>query len=143
MSKARILKFEFIKDETGYVKYIEAAGPSDAAKPTENIASGSLFHETDTKKIYAFEESTGEWIEQMKLSEDEDTVSTMSFSASPAVTRPSLQLNGGLEMNNALDLPDAEPEEIREEIPEDEIQEEPEEEEEIQEEAEEEPGDAE
>ena len=79
----------------------------------------------------------------MKLSEDEDTVSTMSFSASPAVTRPSLQLNGGLEMNNALDLPDAEPEEIREEIPEDEIQEEPEEEEEAQEEAEEEPGDAE
>ena len=140
MSKARILKFEFIKDETGYVKYIEAAGPSDAAKPTENIASGSLFHETDTKKIYAFEESTGEWIEQMKLSEDEDTVSTMSFSASPAVVRPSLQLNGGLEMNNALDLPDAEPEEIREEEPEEETEGEPEE---AQEEAEEEPGDAE
>lgn len=140
MSKVRIHKFEFIKDETGAnLKYIEAAGPSSAEKPTAMIAEGSLFHETDTKKIYAYNEDNG-WIEQMKLSEDDDTLSTASFSASPAVTRPSLQLNGGLGLNNALDLPDAEPEEIREEIPEDEIQEEPEE---IQEEAEEEPGDAE
>ena len=142
MSKVRIHKFEFIKDETGAdLKYIEAAGPSSAEKPTARIAEGSLFHETDTKKIYAYNEDNG-WIEQMTLSED-DGASLASFAASPAVVRPSLQLNGGFGLNNALDLPDAEPEEIREEIPEDEIQEEPEEEEEIQEEAEEEPGDAE
>lgn len=69
-NKARILKFEFIKDETGCVKYIEAAGPSSVEKPTEKIASGSLFHETDTKSIYAFDEVSGEWVFQMKLSEE-------------------------------------------------------------------------
>lgn len=57
----------------GQAKYYEFAGTSDDTKPTEGIATGSLFHEVDTKKVYAFNEdaSSGEeWVEQMTLSEE-------------------------------------------------------------------------
>ena len=58
---------------TGEVKYFEFAGLSTDTKPTHGIATGSLFHEIDTKKVYAYDEdglSGSEWIEQMTLSEE-------------------------------------------------------------------------
>jgi hypothetical protein len=45
------------------------AGSSEAEKPVNDlISSGSLFHEVDTKTVYAFNEdadSGEEWVEQM------------------------------------------------------------------------------
>jgi len=46
------------------------AGPSGATKPTGNYCTGSIFHEVDTKKVYAYIEDAdegSEWVEQMTL----------------------------------------------------------------------------
>ena len=55
-------------------QYYEFSGRSEDTKPTfAGIATGSLFHEVDTKKVYAYDEdadSGEEWIEQMTLSEE-------------------------------------------------------------------------
>lgn len=59
--------------KVGGRQYIEFAGLSTDTKPTDGIATGSLFHEVDTKKVYAFNEdgnSGEEWIEQMTLGGD-------------------------------------------------------------------------
>lgn len=57
---------------TGKVKYYEYAGLStDTPKPTgSHISTGSLFHEVDTTKVYAYNEGTGEWVEQITLGGD-------------------------------------------------------------------------
>ena len=51
-------------------KYYEFSGPSTAEKPTEGVATGSLFHEVDTTKVYAYDESTETWYEQTTLGGD-------------------------------------------------------------------------
>ena len=69
----RIINSEFLKDGSKK-KYMEFAGISSDGKPVNDmIATGSLFHEVDTKKVYAFNEegnSGEEWVEQMKLGGD-------------------------------------------------------------------------
>ena len=58
---------------TGVVKYFEFAGLSTDTKPTDGVSTGSLFHEIDTKKVYAFNEAgaaDAKWVEQMTLSEE-------------------------------------------------------------------------
>ena len=52
---------------SGDIKYIEVAGLSTESKPTANIATGSLFHEVDTKTIYAFNATSGNWVGQIEL----------------------------------------------------------------------------
>ena len=47
--------------ENGYVNYVEAAGLSTDTKPTDGIATGSLFLEVDTGDVYAFDEDGGTW----------------------------------------------------------------------------------
>ena len=73
MEKARVIKAEFLHDGSGK-KYMEYAGISSIEKPVNDlIATGSLFHEVDTKKVYAYNEdadSGSEWVEQMTLSEE-------------------------------------------------------------------------
>ena len=39
-------------------------GTSSEAKPTQNIAMGSVFIEVDTGKAYLFNETTSIWVEQ-------------------------------------------------------------------------------
>lgn len=41
--------------------YYELAGNSSVTKPTENIASGSLFMESDTGDVYVFDATTTAW----------------------------------------------------------------------------------
>lgn len=41
--------------------YIEAAGPSTVTKPTAGIVNGSVFAETDTGRMFIFDEDSGEW----------------------------------------------------------------------------------
>lgn len=53
-------------------KYVEIACLSTDTKPTGgNISTGSLLHEVDTGKIYAYDEEansgTGDWVEQCTL----------------------------------------------------------------------------
>lgn len=45
----------------GSVKYCEFAGLSTDEKPTEKVATGSLFLEVDTGAIFAFDEEGEEW----------------------------------------------------------------------------------
>ena len=70
MAKVRTLCSEFLGDGSGK-KYFEFAGSSSATKPVnDSICSGSLFHEVNTKKLYAFNEdadSGEEWVEQVQL----------------------------------------------------------------------------
>lgn len=43
-------------------QYIEAFGLSTDTKPTEGIVTGSVFVEVNTKDVYMFNETSGEWV---------------------------------------------------------------------------------
>lgn len=60
MSEIRIIFSKYV-DSAERIRYIEGAGPSDADKPTENIASGSFIIESDTGMVTMFDEDTEEW----------------------------------------------------------------------------------
>lgn len=45
----------------GNLRYVECAGLSTDTKPTENVCTGSWAVEVDTHKLYAFDETSGEW----------------------------------------------------------------------------------
>jgi len=47
-------------------RYMEIAGNSRETKPTERVITGSLFWETDTAKIFGFDETPGDWLVQDK-----------------------------------------------------------------------------
>lgn len=55
----RQLNGKFIGD----VSVVQVAGLSTDAKPTSGIATGSLFLEVDTGKIYAYDEVGENWNE--------------------------------------------------------------------------------
>ena len=63
----RVINWKFVGKEK---KYFEYAGSSNDPKPTSMVATGSLFHETDTTKVYAYDESTETWYEQCALGGD-------------------------------------------------------------------------
>lgn len=43
--------------------WIYAAGPHNAAKPTANIVTGSMFIESDTGTMFVFDETSAGWTE--------------------------------------------------------------------------------
>lgn len=45
----------------GECKYYEFAGLHDDTKPTEKVATGSLFLEVDTGDVYAYDETGATW----------------------------------------------------------------------------------
>lgn len=47
-----------------YCTYFEFAGSSSETKPTERVATGSMFFEVDTKTVYAYDEESAEWVVQ-------------------------------------------------------------------------------
>jgi len=47
----------------GRIKYLEMAGNSLDTKPTTGVATGSLFTEADTGKLYIYDETTAQWYE--------------------------------------------------------------------------------
>ena len=51
----------------GKKKYAEFTGLSSETKPTENLVTGSLFHEVDTASVYAYNATAGEWVGQIEL----------------------------------------------------------------------------
>lgn len=59
----RILEKKLQNDD---INYFEFAGNSDDTKPTDSIATGSVFIEVDTGKVYLFNEDAdagSEWTE--------------------------------------------------------------------------------
>lgn len=51
------------------MRYIEGACDSSEIKPTENIADGSFFIETNTGNVSFFNEKTSSWIQQFSFKE--------------------------------------------------------------------------
>ena len=64
----RLIKAEYILTDK---KYCEYAGLSTDTKPEpDELATGSLFHEVDTASIYAYDESSENWVLQIELGGD-------------------------------------------------------------------------
>ena len=60
MSKIRVISDILTMDADGNALHIqELAGSSDESKPTDGMANGSLFLETDTGLISVFDEDDG------------------------------------------------------------------------------------
>lgn len=60
MAKIRILKDTPVMNDSGLILHaVEMAGPSSETKPTAGLANGSMFLETDTRKVYLFDEDDG------------------------------------------------------------------------------------
>ena len=51
----------------GVNKYKEIMGTSLDSKPTDGIATGSIFTEVDTGKVFFFNEATESWVEQFSF----------------------------------------------------------------------------
>jgi hypothetical protein len=49
------------------VAYVEISGDSTETKPTAGIADGSIFVESNTGKVYFFNEKSGDWVEQFSF----------------------------------------------------------------------------
>lgn len=63
MSKIRVIHKSPVLNDLGVIlSVVELAGPSSESKPTTGFANGSLFLETDTGKIFIFDEDDG-WSE--------------------------------------------------------------------------------
>lgn len=54
----RVTDYKFL--DTG-VKYFEYAGLSTDNKPTEMVATGSVFLEVDTGDVYLYDEDGAQW----------------------------------------------------------------------------------
>ena len=52
---------------TGDKSYVEIACTSAETKPTTGVIMGSLALEVDTTDVYAFNETSGEWVKQLTL----------------------------------------------------------------------------
>lgn len=51
------------REANGTIHYREFAGLSTDGKPTSGIATGSVFVEVDTGKVYLFSEADSSWTE--------------------------------------------------------------------------------
>ena len=62
----RELYSKFLEPDTdgNPISYVEISGDSDETKPTTGIADGSIFTESDTGKVYFFNEASSDWVEQ-------------------------------------------------------------------------------
>lgn len=48
----------------GGLFYLELSGDSTDTKPTAGVLDGSIFSESNTGKVYFFNEKSGGWVEQ-------------------------------------------------------------------------------
>lgn len=53
-----------IENKGGYAEY---AGLSTDSKPTEGVATGSIFVEVDTGKVYFYNSDGAAWVEQFSF----------------------------------------------------------------------------
>ena len=60
MAKIRVISDLPVMDDSGNILHIqELAGDSNESKPTDGIANGSIYLETDTGLISVFDEDDG------------------------------------------------------------------------------------
>lgn len=60
MAKIRVISDLPVMDDSGNILHVqELAGDSNESKPTDGIANGSLYLETDTGLISVFDEDDG------------------------------------------------------------------------------------
>lgn len=52
---------------TNAAAYVEISGDSTETKPAAGIADGSIFVESNTGKVYFFNEKSGDWVEQFSF----------------------------------------------------------------------------
>lgn len=58
--KIRILESQLYQDGKHWIK---AAGPSSVSKPLVGVVTGSFFIESDTGKVYVYDETSTTWTE--------------------------------------------------------------------------------
>ena len=51
----------------GSKRYVEFAGTSADIKPTDRVATGSIFTEVDTGKVFFYNETASAWVEQFSF----------------------------------------------------------------------------
>lgn len=56
-----------VKEDKTLIYYYEFAGDSTDTKPTDNVADGSTFTETDTGDVYMFNAKASTWVKQFSL----------------------------------------------------------------------------
>lgn len=59
-----IIKQEY---NSGVKQYYELAGTSSDSKPTAGVATGSIFVEVNTGKVFFFNEASSSWVEQFSF----------------------------------------------------------------------------
>ena len=64
--KANVVRYEN-NGEPALVYYYEIAGDSSETKPTEHVADGSIFTETNTGDVYMFNAKTSAWVKMFGL----------------------------------------------------------------------------
>ena len=53
----------FVSEENSAANIVTIYGSSEEDKPTSGISDGSVFIETDTKKVYMYDETNATWRE--------------------------------------------------------------------------------
>lgn len=51
----------------GGLFYLELSGDSTDTKPTAGVLDGSIFLESDTGKVFFFNETSGDWLPQFSF----------------------------------------------------------------------------
>ena len=59
-----IVENYFCNENGTSIYYLEISGDSTETKPTTGVADGSVFIESDTGKVFFFNEKSGSWVEQ-------------------------------------------------------------------------------
>lgn len=68
MADMRVLVKRGYVDENGVdMNYYEFSGDHTATKPTAGVIDGSIFLESDTGKVFFFNEEDGDWVEQFSF----------------------------------------------------------------------------
>lgn len=62
-----LVKHAYADENNVNLFYVELAGNSDETKPTTGIIDGSICTETDTGKVFFFNEDSGDWVEQFSF----------------------------------------------------------------------------
>lgn len=103
-------------------QYMELAGTSEETKRTKDVLGGSLFHEMDTRRVFAYDQENDTWRYQMTLAEEDPTAENQSsLSAAPTLQLggqmrpavqqpiPTLDLDGIDSYNPEEEIPEEEP----------------------------------
>lgn len=67
INMAKVVRYDRTDGQAVSIFYYEIAGSSLEAKPTENVAEGSIFIETDTGLVFMFSATESHWYPRINL----------------------------------------------------------------------------